>query len=51
MNFIKLENVERQFKKKYDPFAPDDIKTINMKKSTIDLKDVIKEEILIQCVD
>jgi hypothetical protein len=45
---ILLEKIEREFKEKFDPADPDDIKYINTKNSTINLKDIIREEILIQ---
>ncbi|MBP8016703.1 hypothetical protein KAZ01_01725 [Candidatus Gracilibacteria bacterium] len=46
---IKIEKIEREFKEKFDTANPDDIKYININKSIIDLKDVIREEILMQC--
>ncbi|MDD2486975.1 MAG: hypothetical protein PHS92_01230 [Candidatus Gracilibacteria bacterium] len=48
---ISLDMIEREFKENVDPANPDDIKYINMKNMSIDLKDVIYEEILIQCID
>lgn len=43
---INLSQVGRTFKERFDPLAPDDIKFIT-KGTTIDLKDIIREEILI----
>jgi len=43
-----LEAIDRQFTTEYDPLAPDDIKMIDTKNSTIDLKEIIREEILLQ---
>lgn len=51
ITYIDLSNIDREFREKYEVNNPDDIKYIDMKKSTIDLKDIIKEEILIQCID
>ena len=51
LNFINLENIEREFKKTFDIANPDDIKYIDMKNISIDLKDVIREEILITCIN
>jgi hypothetical protein len=51
IKFVNIENVERMFKNRFDPLNPDDIKYVNLKGWTIDLKEVIKEEILIQCLD
>ncbi|EKE28848.1 MAG: hypothetical protein ACD_3C00003G0002 [uncultured bacterium (gcode 4)] len=51
IKFIDLENIDREFRSNFDPLNPDDIKYINKSGWTIDLKDVIKEEILIQCID
>jgi len=51
LNFVDLENIEREFKKTYDISNPDDIKYIDMKNISIDLKDVIREEILITCIN
>lgn len=48
---IDIEMVEREFKQRFDVGNPDDIKYVNMKNMSIDLKDVIREEILIQCID
>ncbi len=45
---IIVEKVEREFKKEFDIKNPDDIKYINMKNLKIDLKDIIREEILLQ---
>lgn len=47
--FINIENVDREFKKHKEETDSDDIKYI--KNAIIDLKDVIREEILIQCID
>jgi len=49
--FIDQENIEREFRKTYDAKNPDDIKYIDMKNISVDLKDVIREEILITCID
>ena len=48
---IKIEEIEREFKEEYNASNPDDIKYINTKNTSIDLKDVIREEILIQCIE
>jgi len=48
---ILIENVERTFKKVLVATDPDDIKLVDTKHSNIDLKEVIREEILIQCID
>ena len=50
IRFIEIKNIEREFKEKPDPSYPDDIKYINKTWLTIDLKDIIREEILIQCI-
>jgi len=50
LRFIEVENIEREFKEKHDLANPDDIKYIGHN-STIDLHDIIREEILIQCID
>lgn len=47
--FINIENVDREFRLHKKLEDPDDIKTII--DSAIDLKDVIREEILIQCIE
>lgn len=47
--FINIEGVDREFRSHKNLIDPDDIKYI--KDSTIDLKDIIREEILIQCID
>jgi hypothetical protein len=41
-----MGQIERTFNKVYDPLAPDDIGTIDMKNATIDLGKVIREEII-----
>ena len=48
---IIVEAIEREFKERLDLTNPDDIKYVNTKNMSIDLKDVIREEILIQCID
>lgn len=51
VNFVASETVEpiaRRFVTEYDPLTPDDIKMVDKKNSTIDLKDIIREEILLQ---
>lgn len=47
--FINIENIDREFRLYKNDKDPDDIKYI--RDSVIDLKDVIREEILIQCID
>ncbi|HRI35502.1 MAG TPA: hypothetical protein PK765_00015 [bacterium] len=47
---ISLSGLDREFKKLYDPLAPDDVKTIDMKHRTVDLSEVVREEILITCM-
>jgi hypothetical protein len=42
------EPITRRFVTRYDPLAPDDIKMVDKKTSTVDLKDIIREEILLQ---
>ena len=44
----KIDAIARRFVTTYDPLNPDDIKMVDKKNSTIDLKDVIREEILLQ---
>lgn len=44
---VELKNVEREFREKFDLNNPDDIKYINAKNATIDLKDVLREELII----
>ena len=43
---VSLANVEREFREKFAPQNPDDIKYINTKNSTIDLKEVLREELI-----
>lgn len=47
--FINIENVDREFKMNKEDTDPDDIGLI--KDYAIDLKDAIREEILIKCID
>ncbi len=44
---ISLSGIGRTYNRTYDPLAPDDVKTVNMKHHTIDLSEVVREEILI----
>lgn len=51
VEFIASETVEpiaRRFVTEYDPLLPDDIGIVDVKNSTIDLKNIIREEILLQ---
>lgn len=48
---ISLSNVDREFKLEHSIENPDDIKYINQKNMSLDLKDIIREEILISCID
>ena len=41
---VSLNQIPRTFREQYDPLSPDDIKFVN--KGTIDLKEVIYEEIM-----
>ena len=43
---FSMGQIERTFNRVYDPLAPDDIGTIDMKNATIDLGKVIREEII-----
>jgi len=43
--------IARKFLEKHDPLAPDDIKFIDIHSSTIDLKDVIREELLLELMN
>ena len=43
---IFIKKFEREWRIHYDPLSPDDICQINMKNATIDLSDVIREEII-----
>lgn len=47
--FIEINNVDREFRLHKNPEDTDDINYI--KDWTIDLKDIIREEILIKCID
>lgn len=44
---IHLEDIARTFKQTYEPLLSDDIKFINPQGMTVDLHDVIREEMLI----
>lgn len=46
---VHLQDVGRTFREVHDPLAPDDIKFIDHKHKTVDLKEVIREEIIIAC--
>lgn len=46
---IEIPEIARTFKLEYDPLLPDDIKFIDKKHSKIDLKDIIREEIIMAC--
>lgn len=50
LRFIEINNIEREFREKFELINSDDIKYVS-KNNSIDLKDVIREEILIQCID
>ncbi len=43
--------IARKFLEKHDPLAPDDIKFIDVHSATIDLKDVIREELLLELMN
>lgn len=43
---IKIKEFEREWKTQIDPLDPNDINQINTKNMTIDLKPVIREEII-----
>lgn len=43
--------IARKFLEKFDPLAPDDIKFIDVHGATIDLKDVIREELLLELMN
>lgn len=51
IRFIEIENIEREFKERIDPINSDDIKYINKTWLTIDIGDIVREEILIQCIN
>ncbi len=51
VKFVNTWDIERRFKQTKDINDPDDIRYINMHWATIDMKEVIKEEILIQIMD
>lgn len=46
-DLIKISDFERQWKKRIDPLDPNDIHEINTKNMTINLKPVIREELII----
>ena len=46
---VEIPEVSRTFKLEHDPLAPDDIGFIDKKHSTIDLKNAIREEIIMAC--
>lgn len=51
VNFLSNDTIEpiaRRFTTEYDPLAPDDIKMVDKKNSTIDIGEIIREEILLQ---
>lgn len=43
---ISITEFDRTWKEDFDPLDSDDVKQINLKNMTIDLKDVIREEII-----
>lgn len=43
---VQITKVSRTFKKEHDPLLSDDVKFIDKKHSTIDLKEVLREEII-----
>lgn len=47
---VTVSDVSRTYKQHFDPLAPDDIKFIDMKHSTIDITPILREEILIDCM-
>lgn len=47
---ILIRNIPRTFKERLSSNDPDDIKAIDIRNSKIDLKEVVREEILIEIV-
>lgn len=46
---VSVEEVSRTFKAEYDPLAPDDVRFVDKKRSSIDLGPVLREEIIMAC--
>jgi hypothetical protein len=46
---VAIPRFERTFKMEADPLAPDDVKLVNKKHSTIDFGEVLREEIIMAC--
>ena len=47
---VTIEGIERTFKETVSPDHTNDIKYVDMKHSVVDLSEIIREEILLQCV-
>jgi len=48
---ILIKNIPRTFKERLELTDPDDIKAIDLRNSKIDLKEIVREEILIEFIE
>lgn len=46
---VAIAEVSRTFKTEFDPLAPDDVRFVDKKRSSIDLGPVLREEIIMAC--